>query len=127
MKTILIADDEENIRTLIETTLESSDCKLIQCNNGASAVELAEAQQPDLVILDWTMPRMNGLDALRSLRADSRTAKIPVIMLTAMGQEKSRSQGIEAGAHAYLVKPFSPLELLQKVQQIFATSPAGRT
>jgi two-component system phosphate regulon response regulator PhoB len=120
MKTILIADDEENIRILIETTLASPGCRLIQCSTGAEAVALAKTERPDLVILDWMMPLMSGLDVLRSLRADQGTSGIPVIMLTAMGNEKSRSRGMDAGARAYLSKPFSPLELLQIVQHVLA-------
>jgi len=117
MKTILIADDEENLRILIETTLEDSDLSLLHCRDGAIAIEVAKARLPDLLILDWMMPGMSGLEVLRSLRGEPITAHIPVVLLTARGQEKDRAEGMAAGAYAYLVKPFSPLELLRIVHQ----------
>src|SRR4051812_39127891 len=120
MQTILIADDEPSIRTLIETTLESPDRRLLLAENGAAAFEIASREMPDLIVLDWMMPSMSGLEVAERLREDSRTAKIPVILLTAMGQEKDKKKGLEVGVFAYLVKPFSPLELLQVVQQILA-------
>ena len=125
MKTILIADDEENLRILIETTLEDPGLILLHCRDGAIAVGIARSQHPDLLILDWMMPGMSGLEVLRTLRGDQTTAHIPVILLTARGQEKDRAEGIAAGAYAYLVKPFSPLELLRVVQQVL--SPERKT
>src|SRR4051812_32238477 len=120
MHTILIADDEGSIRTLIETTLESPGCRLLLAENGSIAFEIASREVPDLIVLDWMMPNMTGLEVAERLRGESRTAKIPIILLTAMGQEKDKKKGLELGVVAYLVKPFSPLELLQIVQQIFA-------
>lgn len=120
MHTILIADDEESIRRLIETTIESPDCRLLQAANGASAVDIASRELPDLIVLDWMMPGMTGLEVVEKLRLESATASIPIILLTAMGQEKDKQQGLASGAIAYLVKPFSPLELLQIIQQVLA-------
>jgi DNA-binding response OmpR family regulator len=122
MKTILVADDEASIRILIRTTLESPECRLLEAATGAAALSMAGRLRPDLVILDWMMPGISGLDVLRALRSDPRTAQIPVIMVTAMGQEKHRAAGLSLGAQAYLVKPFSPLELLQLTQQVLETS-----
>ncbi len=118
MKTILVADDEASIRILIRTTLESPECRLLEAATGAAALSMAGRLHPDLIILDWMMPGISGLDVLRALRADPRTAAIPVIMVTAMGQEQHRAAGLALGAQAYLVKPFSPLELLQLTQQV---------
>jgi len=120
MQTILIADDEQSIRRLIEITLESPDCRLLQASNGTSALEIAIRELPDLIVLDWMMPGMTGLEVVANLRQHKGTERIPIILLTAMGQEKNKQQGLAAGALAYLVKPFSPLELLHTVQQVLA-------
>ena len=118
MKTILVADDESSIRILIRTTLEEPECRILEAATGAAALAITGRVRPDLVILDWMMPGISGLDVLRALRNDRSTAAIPVIMVTAMGQEKHRAEGLALGAQAYLVKPFSPLELLQLTQQV---------
>ena len=118
MKTILVADDESSIRILIRTTLEDTECRILEAATGAAALAITGRVRPDLVILDWMMPGISGLEVLRALRNDSNTAAIPVIMVTAMGQEKHRAEGLALGAQAYLVKPFSPLELLQLTQQV---------
>lgn len=118
MKTILVADDESSIRILIRTTLEEPECRILEAATGAAALAITGRLRPDLVILDWMMPGISGLDVLRALRNDPSTAAIPVIMVTAMGQEKHRAEGLALGAQAYLVKPFSPLELLQLTQQV---------
>ncbi|MDP9269018.1 MAG: response regulator [Acidobacteriota bacterium] len=120
MQTILIADDEESIRQLIEATLESPDRRLLLAVDGTSAFDMACRELPDLIVLDWMMPGMSGLAVVEKLRASGPTANIPIVLLTAMGGEKYRQQGLATGALAYLVKPFSPLELLQLVQQVLA-------
>jgi DNA-binding response OmpR family regulator len=114
MKTILLADDEANLRTLVRTTLDESDYYILEAADGTAALDLARQQCPDL---DWMMPGLNGLDVARALREDPATAHIPIIMLTARGQESDKAQGHSLGTYAYLVKPFSPLELLQKVRE----------
>lgn len=118
MSTILVADDEESLRLLIRTTLESSDTTILEASDGNSALEMARQEMPDLIVLDWMMPGRNGLEVARELRADPRTAGLPILMLTAMGQEKDRKEGLAAGVQAFLVKPFSPLELLERVQAV---------
>ncbi|HXZ27331.1 MAG TPA: response regulator [Terriglobales bacterium] len=118
MKTILVADDEASIRVLIRTTLENPECRILEAATGAAALSMAGRLLPELIVLDWMMPGISGLDVLRALRNDPRTAAIPVIMVTAMGQERHRAEGLALGAQAYLVKPFSPLELLQLTQQV---------
>ena len=120
MQTILIADDEESIRRLIEATLESPGRLLLQAVNGTSAVDMACRELPDLIILDWMMPGMTGPEVVNKLRQVSSTADIPIILLTAMAGEQDRLKGLATGAMAYLVKPFSPLQLLQIVQQVLA-------
>lgn len=117
MKTILLADDEANLRILVRTTLDDSDYHILEAADGTAALDLARRQCPDLLVLDWMMPGINGLDVARALRQDPSTAHIPIIMLTARGQETDKAQGHSLGTYAYLVKPFSPLELLQKVRE----------
>lgn len=118
MKTLLLADDEPNLRMLARITLEDPKYRIIEAADGTSALELARIEHPDLLVLDWMMPGMSGIEVARSLRQDPATASIPIIMLTSKGQEADKEQGRAVGAFAYLVKPFSPLELLEKVEQV---------
>lgn len=118
MKTILLADDEANLRILVRTTLDDAEYCILEAADGTTALELARQERPDLLVLDWMMPGVNGFDVARALRQDPTTAHIPIIMLTAKGQETDKERGRSLGTSAYLVKPFSPLELLQKVQEI---------
>ena len=118
MKKILLADDEENLRMLVHTTLEDPEYEILEAPDGAQALALAQSEMPDLVLLDWMMPVMTGIDAARALRDCPETAHIPIIMLTARGQERDRIQAAGLNLQGYLVKPFSPLELLDKVQDL---------
>lgn len=120
MKTILIADDEEDLRTIVRMTLEDPEVRVLEAEDGGSAVELSQRECPDVLILDWMMPGLNGLEVIQALQQRPETSKIRVIFLTAKDRTADQSQGIAMGAFAYLVKPFSPLELLEKVQQAFA-------
>ena len=118
MKTILLADDEANLRILVRTTLDDPDYCILEAADGTTALELARRERPDLLVLDWTMPGINGIDVAKALRQHPATAHIPIIMLTAKGQETDKAQGHAVGAYAYLAKPFSLLELLHKVQEV---------
>lgn len=122
VKKILIVDDERILRLLVRTTLESDEFQIIEAENGATALELVSEHQPDLVLLDRMMPGIDGLEVARKLRDQRRTADIPIIMLTAKGQEHDRAEGESAGVYAYLVKPFSPLELMQRVEDALGTN-----
>jgi two-component system phosphate regulon response regulator PhoB len=117
MKTILLADDETNLRILVRTTLDDPDYRILEAADGRTALTMAYQHRPDLVVLDWMMPEINGLEVTRLLRQDPATSYIPVILLTARGQEVDKAQGSALGAYAFLVKPFSPLELLRTVQE----------
>jgi len=119
MKTILLADDEANLRMLARITLDDPAYRILEAEDGLAALTLARNERPDLLVLDWMMPGLSGIEVARLLRQDPDTAHIPVIMLTAKGQEADRAQGRDIGVHAHLVKPFSPLELLQKIQDIW--------
>jgi two-component system phosphate regulon response regulator PhoB len=117
-KTILLADDEANLRILVRTTLDVAEYLIIEATDGTTALELTRQQRPDLLVLDWMMPGLNGIDVVQALRQDPTTAHIPIIMLSARGQATDQERGRSMGISAYLVKPFSPLELLRSVQEI---------
>ena len=117
-KTILLVDDEANLRILVSTTLDEAQYRIIEATDGTAALELARQQRPDLLVLDWMMPGLNGIDVVQALRQDPVTAHIPIIMLSARGQETDKERGRSVGTSAYLVKPFSPLELLRTVEEI---------
>ncbi len=122
MNTILVADDEDSLRLLIRTTLENPEITILEASDGITALEMARQELPDLIVLDWMMPGKNGLEVVRELRADRRTAGVAILMLTAMGQEKDRKEALAIGVQAFLVKPFSPLELLERVQAVLRVS-----
>ena len=117
MAKILIADDESSLRTLIQVTLESPNLQTVFALDGTEALQLAQEVKFDLILLDWMMPGLNGIDVLKQLRERPETANVPVIMLTARGQNSDQERAMQYGATAYLVKPFSPLELLERIQK----------
>jgi DNA-binding response OmpR family regulator len=113
MHKILIVEDHADIRRLIRMTLEFEPVEIHEAPDAQAGFAAAQALLPDLVLLDVMMPgAMNGLDLCRALRADARLASVPVVMLSARGHARDLQAGLEAGATAYLVKPFSPMELL---------------
>lgn len=118
MKTILLADDEAHLRTLVRTTLDQPGYRILESEDGATALALARSERPDVVVLDWMMPNMTGIEVMTALRRDAATANLPIILLTAKGQRADVTQALESGATAYLAKPFSPLELLAKVDEL---------
>lgn len=118
MKKILIVDDQLEVRELVEVTLRVEDYRILQAENGEKAIEIARAEKPDLIIMDIMMPgSVDGLEATRILKNDPETKDCKIIMLTAKGQEADREAGFEAGANDYFIKPFSPLELIKKVEE----------
>lgn len=116
MKTILLADDDEDVRNVIRMRLQNLPFSLLEVADGQAALAKAKRERPDLVILDWNMPGMTGIEVMAALQQDPVTAHIPVIMMTGKDDHVDQARGIRLGAIAYLVKPFSPQELLQKVQ-----------
>ncbi|MCK4888357.1 MAG: response regulator [Candidatus Aminicenantes bacterium] len=119
MKTILVVDDQQEIRDLVEVTLRVSDFKILKASTGEEAINLAKKENPDLIIMDIMMPgRIDGLEATRILKADEKTKNCTILMLTAKGQKIDLEAGDIAGADEYFVKPFSPLELIRKVEKI---------
>jgi DNA-binding response OmpR family regulator len=118
MAKILIAEDERDIRDLVAFTLRFAGHEVFTATNGEEAVELAPQVNPDLVLMDVRMPRMTGYEACRALKANSELKDIPVVFLSAKGQESEIQQGLEAGAEEYLLKPFAPDQLTNRVKAI---------
>lgn len=117
-KVILLADDDANIRLIVRITLEGPETEILETDNGATALEQAREQRPHLIILDWMMPEMSGIEAAEALRKDPDTADIPIMMLTSKRRAADLERGRNVGVFAYLIKPFSPLELIQTVETV---------
>jgi DNA-binding response OmpR family regulator len=122
---ILIVEDQADIRKLIRMTLEFSDFDLHEAADGESGLELARSVRPHLMLLDVMMPgRLDGFQVCRAIKADPELSATLVVMLTARGQSSDVSAGEQSGADAYLVKPFSPLELIDRVEAMVAKIPS---
>lgn len=117
---VLIADDDAALRRLISTTLGTENFELLQATDGEEALSIAREKHPLLVLLDVNMPRMNGFEVCRTLKADPATSGIKIVMLTALGADSDRVRGREVGADDYFIKPFSPVQLLNKVYALLA-------
>jgi DNA-binding response OmpR family regulator len=115
---VLAADDDEDILALVTFRLERSGYTVLQARDGAEALELARAERPDLAVLDVMMPKMDGFELTRRLRAEEATSRMPIILLTARAQDADVEAGFDAGADDYIRKPFSPQELRSRVQAI---------
>ncbi|NWN83371.1 MAG: phosphate regulon transcriptional regulator PhoB [Halomonas sp.] len=125
-KTVLIVDDEAPIREMIALTLEMADYRVLEADSAQAAHALIVDHQPDLVLLDWMMPGTSGIELARRLKRDPATAELPIIMLTAKGEEDNKVQGLEAGADDYIAKPFSPRELMARLKAVLRrASPYG--
>ncbi len=113
---VLIVDDEPHMLRVAELSIKKGGYDIVIGRNGRDALALAALEQPGLIIMDVTMPEMDGLTALALLKADTATAHIPVIMLTVRGQTHTREQAESSGAALYLTKPFSPAQLLAEAR-----------
>jgi len=118
MAKILIAEDERDIRDLVAFTLRFAGFDVVAVENGALAVEAAPLEMPDLILMDVRMPRMTGYEACQHIKADERVRHIPVVFLSAKGQDNEIQAGLDAGASEYLLKPFAPMELAEKVREL---------
>lgn len=118
MQKILVIEDEVDIADLIRYNLERAGYEVFKAHDGITGTEACIKERPDLVVLDLMLPGRNGFAVFKEIRRDARTAHIPVIMLTAKAQTEDRIQGLEAGADDYLTKPFSPKELVLRVNAI---------
>lgn len=119
MKKILIVDDQPEVRELVSVTLEIGPYQILTANDGSQALKLAKAELPDLMLLDIQMPGdLDGLEVCKQLKNSSDTDEIYIIMLTSKGQEWDKEAGKNAGADDYFIKPFSPLDLMKKVEEV---------
>ena len=123
MKRVLIVEDQADIRKLIRMTLEFEDYEIHEANDGAAGLRMARSIKPDLMLLDVMMPgELDGLQVCHQIRKDPATAHIRVVLLTARGQARDREVGREAGADEYLIKPFSPLQLIDTIERLLAVN-----
>jgi CheY-like chemotaxis protein len=120
MAKILIAEDEPDIRDLITFTLGFAGYEVVAASNGEEAVKLAREVTPDLILMDVRMPRLTGYEACAQIKEDPKTRHIPVIFLSAKGQDSEIQTGLQAGAAEYLLKPFAPDQLTSRIQSILS-------
>lgn len=117
---ILVADDDPFIRRLVAFTLQKRGYTVLEANDGVAALELARQEKPDLAVLDILMPEMNGLEVTQTLAQDPTTAHIPILILSASAQQAEIEAGLASGATAYIIKPFEPRVLGERVAEILA-------
>jgi len=117
---ILVVDDEVNITQILEFSIGSEGFEVITAQNGEEAIERARRERPDLIILDIMMPKIDGYEACRILKANPLTKNIPVLLLTAKGRDIDRRLGYEVGATDYIVKPFSPNKLIERIHRLLS-------
>ena len=125
MTKILIAEDDQDIRELIVLTLQFNDFEVNSAADGAAAVEAAQKDSYDLILMDVRMPRMTGYQACHALKKDEATKDIPIIFLSAKGQEQEIQKGLDAGAADYILKPFAPDVLVKTIKDVLARSKAA--
>ena len=118
MTTVLLADDDQGVRTMLSIVLGTAGFEVAAHCDGESALQDALHRVPDVAVLDVSMPGMSGLDVCRRLRAHPQTAQVPIVLLTALGEWLDVSSGFDAGADEYVVKPFSPKDLLHRIEQL---------
>ncbi len=126
-RNILVIEDEPAIQELIAVNVEHAGYRVQRARTAEEAIALITDMIPDLLIIDWMLPGMSGLEFARKLRGDRRTKPIPIIMLTARAQERDKVEGLEAGADDYLTKPFSPKELLARIKAVLRRRAPERT
>ncbi|MES2822222.1 MAG: phosphate regulon transcriptional regulator PhoB [Pseudomonadota bacterium] len=119
---ILIVDDESAIRDMLRVALEMAEYDCLEASNAQDAHAIIIDEKPDLILLDWMMPNTSGIELARRLKRDEVTANIPIVMLTAKGEEDNKIQGLEIGADDYITKPFSPRELIARLKAVLRRS-----
>ena len=119
---VLLVEDDEDVKDLAVLSLERAGFDVATASEGAAGLVAAQQQHPDVIILDWMMPGMSGVDVCHELRADPRTEHISVLLLTSRAQEVDIEQGFEAGANDYMVKPFRGRELISRVDALLKSS-----
>lgn len=124
---ILIVEDEPPQAELLKYNLEKAGFRTVIAGDGELALSMVEEESPDLVLLDWMLPEISGIDICRRLRASQETKAIPIIMLTARGEEGDRVLGLDVGADDYIVKPYSPKEMISRVKAMLRRVDVART
>ena len=124
-ETILVIEDEEDVSDLIRYHLKKAKLRVLVAGDGEEGFRLAGEERPDGIILDIMLPRLNGFEVTKKLRADARTAAIPLLILSAKGETDSRIKGLELGADDYLPKPFSPRELVLRIEALLRRKKAA--
>jgi len=122
---VLVVEDETDLVTLLRYNLEREGFRTISAADGEEAILLATEQNPSLVLLDWMLPLMSGIEVCRQLRRNPRTRDIPIIMLTARGEESDKIRGLNSGADDYIAKPFSPSELVARMRAVLRRASPG--
>ncbi len=115
---VLVAEDESALVTLLRYNLEREGYRVLEAMDGEEALLVASEEKPDLVLLDWMLPQLSGIEVCRRLRSRQETRNVPIIMLTARGEESDRVRGLDTGADDYLTKPFSMTELLARLRAV---------
>ncbi|MGK7934100.1 MAG: response regulator transcription factor [Microcystaceae cyanobacterium] len=118
MSKVLVVEDSMAQREMISDLLENSGLNVVVVSDGVEAMEEIQQASPDLIVLDIVMPRMNGYEVCRRLKADPKTRDVPVVMCSAKGEEFDRYWGMKQGADAYIAKPFQPMELIGTIKQL---------
>src|SRR6266852_4033482 len=116
--TVLVVEDESALSTLLRYNLEREGYRVFEAKDGEEALIVADEVKPDLVILDWMLPQLSGIEVCRRLRGRQETRNLPIVMLTARGEETDRIRGLDTGADDYLTKPFSMTELLARLRAV---------
>jgi CheY-like chemotaxis protein len=117
-RTVIVADDEPSVRLLVNATIGTDNYNIVEASDGDEAWSLIQKHRPQLVLLDVRMPRRTGLDILRAIKADPKLTATRVILMTASAQQSDIAAGLTAGADFYLTKPFSPRDLLSKLDEV---------
>lgn len=120
--TILIVDDEASIRKMIVVALGMADFNCLEAEDGSTAYRIVVDHRPDLILLDWMLPQLSGIQLAHRLKKEEITAEIPIIMLTARSEESNKIQGLDAGADDYITKPFSTRELISRINAVLRRS-----
>lgn len=119
LPTVLVVEDEEAIVTMLKYNLEQEGFNVLSTMDGEEALMLINEKRPDVIVLDWMLPSMSGVEVCRQLRRNNDTKNIPVIMLSARGEEEDKVRGLDCGADDYMTKPFSPTELVARIRAVF--------
>jgi DNA-binding response OmpR family regulator len=116
--TILVVDDDPVIQKLLAVNFEMEGYRVVTAGDGEEALACISAEHPDVVVLDVMMPKVDGIEVVRRMKADPATAPVPVLLLSARAQAKDVAEGLDAGADGYMTKPFDPVDLLERVASL---------